>query len=168
MCVQTLPSITAVSAPWHLERLCSLRAELFSVHSLLHTREMAMNYLFRIWKQQESTVEKSYVRENNFILETLQNKPEQVKREKNILNNWKSKDYPITKLSEYLLPTSILRYLENFTTRYLRDLQNVVLKDPIFIYWNFNKAINAKANCALALSVFWWNVMPKTPKINWL
>lgn len=69
MCVQTLPSVTAVSAPWHLERLCSLRAELFSVHPpRLHTQEMGMNYLFRIWKQQESPVERPCERENNFIL----------------------------------------------------------------------------------------------------
>lgn len=56
MCVQTLASITVLSATWHLEMLCSLRAELFSVHPLFHSQEMGMNYLFRIWKQQKATM----------------------------------------------------------------------------------------------------------------
>lgn len=89
MCVQTSPIISAVSDPWHLQRLCSLRAEPSSVHPLLHPQETGMNYLFRTWKHQESTVERPSVRKNNFILETLQNKPEQVKRWRNVWNNLK-------------------------------------------------------------------------------
>lgn len=76
-------------------------------------------------------------------------------RDKKIFETiWKSKDHPITGFSVYLLPTSILRDLENFSRRYLRDLKNADLEDPVFIYWHFNKAINAKAKCSLALRDF--------------
>lgn len=79
MCVQTSPSISAVSAPWHLERLCSLRAELSSVHPLLHAQEKEWT-IFLGTENTRSQQWRPYVRENNFILETLQNKLEQVER----------------------------------------------------------------------------------------